>query len=119
MTLGWTWQRNAYEPALSAGTAYDRLPGPVKNAVSPIGTAVPLESWITTLCGAWLSWLSKTSVKAVSAFALSVDSAKPAVAAPVGAVTVTTGAFGSIDAAGAPDPLGAPDAPAPPVSAFR
>ena len=72
----------------------------MKNAVSPIEMGLPLESSITTLC--WtVSWLSNSRVKAVSALASSVVGSNPVDAAPDGAVTFTTGAFGSIDAAGA------------------
>ena len=51
IVVGWTWQMNVYVPALRAGTAYCRVAGPVKNAVSPIATAAPPGSLMTTLCG--------------------------------------------------------------------
>src|SRR5687767_5136103 len=113
IVVGWAWQRNGYSPAASAGIAYERSSGPVKRLVSPIGTASPAASLTTTLCGAVASWLSKTSVNCVSAGACSSVGSKPVVAAPVGAVTVTDSALGSIDAPA----LGPGVAPGPPVSA--
>jgi hypothetical protein len=59
--------------------------------------------------------LSKTSVNGVSALASRVVGSNPPVAAPTGAVTVTVGAFGSTEAAGAPEL----PAPPPPDSAVR
>src|SRR5947207_9804545 len=106
---GWTWQRYVYVPALRAGTEYERFSGPWNGLVSPpTATGALFASSSTTLCGTVGSWSSKTRVKAVSALAVSVFSLKPAVAAPLSAVTVTVGALGLIEAAGAPD------APAPP-----
>src|SRR5215211_407011 len=107
---------NLYSPAFRPPTEYERCAGPVNGDVSPdIGTFAPVESWITTLWGAALSWLSNVSVKALSAAASSVVGSKPPVAAPEGAATVRTGAFASMEALGP----GLPDAPAPPASALR
>src|SRR6478672_320894 len=111
---GCTWHSNGYEPALSAGTAYSFTFGPLKNVVSPIATVEPSALRITTLWGAVASWLSNFRVKAVSALASSVVGSKPVEAAPLGAGTLTTGAFGAIQAPGAAEP----PAP-PPVSALR
>src|SRR5262245_33355093 len=87
--------------------AYFLTAGPVKNAVSPIGTGWPLGVLSTMLC--WTgSWLSNSSVNGVSAFVSAAFGSKPEEAAPTGAVIFTTGAFGSIDAAGAWLPLAPP-----------
>ena len=98
IVVGWTWQRNVYVARLERRDRVLACFGPVKNAVSPIATAAPLESWITTLCWSRRVLVVELRVKAVSALASSVVGSKPVVAAPLGAVTVTTGAFGSIDA---------------------
>src|SRR5919198_696963 len=115
MVVGWTWHRNVYVPALSASTdAFSSL-GPVVIDVTP-PTTFPLESWMTTLCGAVESWSSNSSVNAVSALAWSVFSAKPDAAAPFGAVTLTTGALGLADAGGPPPAPGAPLEPGAPLA---
>ena len=99
-----TEHTNGYVPAVSGSTEYDRVSTP--GNVSVLKTSAPPASLMTTSWGIAASWLSRVSVNAVSAGALTavVVNCTPL------ATNATTSASGSVDGPGVDPP------PPPPVN---